>query len=310
MIAPAGHPGAQRDPRRQREGRDRHRARRRPAGPEVQGRAHDGGDRRRHDDPRVHDDQPRHDPLVQDDGGEALLHHVVRAPRARLPRGRRRDPREQRAARRARDGGRQGDHRRRERGAPVREDRPVLVRRRLLAHLAGRAAVREGGGQPDQALWPEQRGAAAEQLPRGRRARAEARLSDLLPVGAQRHAGQGARGHGAEAAARGAGAAALRRGQRPRGRSSDDPRAHRGHRRRRAGAAPHPDPARPAGSGLRRLLRVAAGARGHGGRGARRPRLQHAGGAARRGGRGHDRRAHAGALRRGEAGARRAASMC
>ena len=44
------------------------RARRRPAGSQVQGRGHDGRDRRRHDDPRVRDDQPRHRAVVQDDG--------------------------------------------------------------------------------------------------------------------------------------------------------------------------------------------------------------------------------------------------
>ena len=82
-----------------------HDPRRRPAGPQVQGRAHDRRDRRRHDDSRVHDDQSRHHAVVQDDGREELLHHVVRASRARLSRRRRRDPREQRAARRARHGG-------------------------------------------------------------------------------------------------------------------------------------------------------------------------------------------------------------
>ena len=41
-------------------------------------------------DSRVRDDQSRHGALVQDDGREELLPHVVRAPRARLPHRRRR----------------------------------------------------------------------------------------------------------------------------------------------------------------------------------------------------------------------------
>ena len=68
----------------------------------YKGEHDDRGDRRRHDDPRVHDDQPRHDAVVQDDGGEELLPHVVRAPGARLPHRRRRDHLERHAARRAR----------------------------------------------------------------------------------------------------------------------------------------------------------------------------------------------------------------
>ncbi len=137
---------AQRAARTQREGRLGLHPGRRPAGSQVQGRVHDRRSGRRYDDSRVLHDQSRDDALAQDDDREGLLHHVVRASCARLPCGRRRDHREQRAARRPRDGRRKGDHCRPERGTPVREDRQVLLRGWLFAHLAGCAAVHQGGG--------------------------------------------------------------------------------------------------------------------------------------------------------------------
>ena len=78
------------------------------------------------------------------------------------------------------------------------------LRRRLLARLAGRPAVHQGGRQPDQALRAQQRGPAAQRLPGRGRARAEARVSPLLPLGAERLAGEGARARRAEAVSRGA----------------------------------------------------------------------------------------------------------
>ena len=79
------------------------------------------------------------------------------------------------------------------RGAPVRDDRPLQLHRRLLARREGRSAVREGGRQPDQAVWPEQRRARAQRLSRGGAARAEARVSPVLQVGAESVAGARAR---------------------------------------------------------------------------------------------------------------------
>ena len=90
--------------------RQRQRARRRPAGSQVQGRANDRRDRRGNDDSRVHDDQSRHVAVVQDDRRQELLSDVVRASGARLSHRRRRDHLERHAARRARDDRREGDH--------------------------------------------------------------------------------------------------------------------------------------------------------------------------------------------------------
>jgi UDP-N-acetylglucosamine acyltransferase len=112
------------------------------------GRTHDRRDRRQHDDSRIRHHQSRHDAVVQDDGGEELLHHVLRAFGARLSHRRRRDHVERCAARRARDGGRQGDHFRAHRRTPVREDRTVQLHRWHVARAQGRGAIREGVGNP------------------------------------------------------------------------------------------------------------------------------------------------------------------
>ena len=61
----------------------------------------------------------------------------------------------------------------------------------------GRRAVREGGGESDQAVRPELGRTGAERISRGGAARAEARVPPVLQVGAQLVAGAGEGGGGA-----------------------------------------------------------------------------------------------------------------
>ena len=117
--------------------------------------------------------------VVQDDGGRELLPDVVRAPRARLPRRRRRDHVERHPARRPRHDRGLRDHL--AASCAVHQFATIgasRVHRRHVARGEGRAAVREGGRQPDQAVRPEQRRPAAPRVQRGGR-----RASSSAPIG-------------------------------------------------------------------------------------------------------------------------------
>ena len=208
------------------------------------------------------------------------------------------------AVRRARDDRRPGDHVGLVRGAPVREDRRLRLHRRVLARRQGRAAVREGGGQPDQAVRTEQHRAAAQRLLRGGGARTQAGVPHVLQVGAERVAGASAR-HGPSSQPFPEVEAFLH--------FVDDERPREWWCERISASA-------SIGAGalgfhhvriLRDMPGVAfagfyeanAGARGPGGAELGVPAFPTRRRAARRGGRGDDRRAHAGALRGGQAGA-------
>ena len=94
---------------------------------------------------------------------QELLHHVVRAPGARLSRRRRRDPRERRAARRARDGRGPRDHVRADRGASVRAHRRVLRSSAACSRVAKDIPpYLKAVGQSGEAVRAEHRRAAAQ----------------------------------------------------------------------------------------------------------------------------------------------------
>ena len=148
------------------------------------------GDRRGHDDPRVHDDQSRHDAVVQDDGRPELLHHVVRAPRARLPRRRRRDPREQRAAR----GARHASATRRSSRASSAAHQFVKIGQ--YAFIGGCSRVSQdvppfvkAVGNPIKLYGLNSVGLQRNGFPEEVRARAQARVPAVLPLGAEHVAG-------------------------------------------------------------------------------------------------------------------------
>ena len=223
-------------------------ARRRSAGSQVQGRGHDRSRSATARDPRVHHDQPRHDAVVQDDGGEELLPHVVRAPRARLSHRRRRDHLERRAAGRTRHRREIGDPLRADRGASVRADRPALAS--SAAARASRRTCRRTSrrsGNPIKLYGLNSVGLQRNGLPGGRRAGAEARVSAVLPVGAQRLAGawSAPRRSSSRSPRSRTSCAFVEESERGVGRlSAPDP--DRRDRRRRARLSPRPHPARPA----------------------------------------------------------------
>src|SRR5262249_49406660 len=88
--------------------------------------------------------------------------------------------------------------------------------RRPLARAEGRAALSQGRWQSEQAVWAQHGGAPAQRVPAGCGARAQARVPPLLPLGAQRDAGAGARRARAADVPRGEALPRIRGRERPR----------------------------------------------------------------------------------------------
>src|SRR6185503_12633391 len=122
---------------------------------------------------------------------------------------------ERHAARRARDDRRARDPERTRGGASVSDDRPLLLHRRLLARRQGRSALRQSGGQSDQAVRLEQRRPGAQRLSRGCSERAQARVQAVLQIGAQFVAGARARAERASRLSGSTGIPGVLRAQQP-----------------------------------------------------------------------------------------------